>query len=151
MAIHALKPLSGDAIQISFDRTGDQTMLTLQFNVFHSTPPVRGWARAAPIMVWFHNDSNINGPRVNLRPIGPCQPARRLGDGAHVGFINADMWNLAGQHMGHTCNDDWDPVKQVIPPGGTWKMNVWLDPDREGLRSGDKFSVIFAAVGTGVQ
>ena len=104
--LNPLNPLSGDAIDVSFDRTGDQTVLTLRFDVWETTPPVRGWARAAPIMVWFHNDSNIIGPPVDLRPIGPCQPAKRLSDDRRVGWIDAEMWNAAGQHKGHACNDD---------------------------------------------
>ena len=143
--LNPLRALSSGDIVVSFDSTGDQQVVSLQFPTWHSTPPVRSWRRSAPQTVWFHNDTDTGvGPAVNLRPVDPCHEVLRKGTNETIGKIEADIW-LNGKWIGTTCWDDWKP-QEVIPPGAMAKMEVRLHP-HGNLVSGDMFDVVFAAVG----
>ena len=145
--LNPLNTLSSGDMLISW--TGDQSsvVMELDFNTWHTTAandPIRWWSGSEPVWVYFHN----NTQDVNLRPIDPCQDAVRNSDGQHVGRLEAQMWNAAGDHMGSTCWDQWGE-NQVIPPGGMWKMAVWLRGN-DRLMDGDTFDVVFSAVGAPV-
>lgn len=144
--LNPLRALSSGDMVVSFDSTGDQQVVSLQFPTWHSTPPVRSWRRAAPQTVWFHNNTDTGvGPAVNLRPVDPCHEVLRKGTNQKIGKIEADSW-LGGKWIGTTCQDDWKP-EAVIPPGGMAKMEVRLHP-QGNLVSGDTFDVVFGAVGS---
>ena len=138
--------LSSGDIVISFDSTGDQVVLSLDFPTWHTTGRARWWARSVGQTVWFHNNTNTGvGPLVNLRPVEPCHDAIRSGDGSVVGRVVADVWDAAGNPRGSTCDENW-PERSIIAPGEMWRLVVSLDANT-ALTSGDKFDVLFKAVG----
>ena len=139
-ALSPLNTLSSGDIVVSFDSTGDIEVVSLGFTI----DPLLG--RSVGQTVWFHNDTDTGvGSPANLRPIDPCHDAIRSSDGAVIGRLEAEMWDEAGNPMGSTCWDVWEP-NQVVPPGEMWKLVVWLRASGD-LMDEDSFDVVFGAVG----
>ena len=125
--------LSGGDLGLYHDRAGTTPVISLSFKGIDFQPPLR--RSVPPETIYIRNESDKE-----LSLIEPCREV--VVDGQRIGFMNPQIFDLAGKHRGNVCDS---PYLKLVP-GEMVKALVDIHDLTPGLATINySFTAVFGA------